>query len=242
MDWYDPEKLKAQDPWAFEEFFERNYSLVDFQDSEVKDRCVLDLGANRGYFSMRSVMGGAKMVVAVEPDLEAFDILTENVRKIPEILALNASAFDGVQRWTMIAQDGDNSNSKTGKVSGQPTGVEADKVASMSLGDLLGFFPPDDSLVLKIDTEGAEYDIMLSASAQEIRRFKWIYLEVHPQSEMLPSHPARQRNFLMDYMNLLGYEVAYQGSFFWNTYDAAGNMIDSRPLEDLQCLKLRRTE
>jgi FkbM family methyltransferase len=245
MKWFDPNALKAQDSWAFEEFFVNNYSLVNFQDSEVDGRCVLDIGANKGYFSMRTVMAGAKMVVAVEPDLEAFELLRDNVKDIPEVMPLNASVFDGIQRWTMIAktEDGDNSNSKTGKISAQPDGVKADKVHSVSIGNLLGFFPPkDNSLVLKVDTEGAEYDILLSSSAQDIRRFEWIYLEVHPQSEWLESHPARNKEFLLNYMTLMGYEVAHQGAFVWYTYDPAGNIVDCKPIDDLQCYKLRRVD
>jgi FkbM family methyltransferase len=245
LNWFDPARLEKEDPEEFKQFFGENYVLAELNDDEeLKGRHVLDVGANNGYFTMRSMVAGAKSVVAVEPSPVTFQKLHRNIKDIPGVTGVNAAVFDGVERWTTITDQ--NKHSKTGKWSdaqGEKDlgGAEAIKIRSLSIGELLSFFPSDDnSLVLKLDTEGAEYDIMLATAARDIRRFEWIYLEVHPISPALPEHPARNKQYLEDYMNLMGYELKHRGTIFWWSYDGEGNVLGCEPNYDLQCLKLKR--
>jgi FkbM family methyltransferase len=234
-EWFDEERLREEDPEEFEGFFDQNYILGEMSDDEVRGKNVLDLGANAGYFSMRCLVAGARKVVCVEPSPPTFARLHRNLGPAPGAVLVNAAVFDGVAEW--IGLTNENKHSKFRNLGEEG----ADKVQSVSLGDLLSFFPPgDDSLVLKVDVEGAEYDVMLSAAARDVRRFELIYLEVHPAIS-LPEHPARKKSFLEDYMSFLGYELVHRGQVFWWEYDWDGNVIGCHPIDDLQCLKLRRT-
>jgi len=80
---------------------------------DVKDKVVVDIGANIGNSAIHFVNSGAKRVIAIEPDSFTYDLLRENVRinemhsivtPINEVVSdkngyVKISIFNGKQHW-----------------------------------------------------------------------------------------------------------------------------------------------
>jgi len=67
--------LREEDVITVQEiFFEEEYALLN-----VKDKCVIDIGAYIGDSATYFVVSGAKEVIAVEPDDQAFRALCDNI-------------------------------------------------------------------------------------------------------------------------------------------------------------------
>jgi FkbM family methyltransferase len=209
--------LKESEPRLFAEMLENEYRVLDFSPSDAEGRIVLDVGAHVGTFSMLCWGRGAKSVLSVEPSPINYEKLVRNVSPLG-IDALNVAVHDGVNRFVTMQEYGAQSISVPSE----------NGIKSVSLDELVGLFPPGDDMTLKVDTEGAEYDIMLSAPARAIRRFKTIFLECHPREK-----PERwQRTSLMkDYMSFHGFVPAKEQPMFWNLYND-GKLMSSTVIEN----------
>jgi len=148
------------------EMFEENVYHIEGRD--LTDKLVIDIGANIGIFSYWAAQKGAR-VVAVEPH-------PESMARAQESLA----AFDGQITYIPKAVTGD----------GQPIDIidrtdwssasytrPGTTIESVTLDELLA--PYDKVDVVKIDTEGAEYDIILGASDATLAKVAYFAIECH---------------------------------------------------------------
>jgi FkbM family methyltransferase len=72
--------LNDQDPAMYREVIEANqYHL---SSSRVKDKVVIDVGANIGAFSLYAASLGAKKVVAIEPISASYNTFLNNIHKL----------------------------------------------------------------------------------------------------------------------------------------------------------------
>ena len=165
-------RLGTTDVAAFEHVFindEYGFSLAR------APTLIIDAGANIGmasvYFARR--YPDAK-IIAIEPDLGNFNILKQNAQMFPSIVPVQGALWNadgsvqvydgGHGSWGMRVKD-DNGNS---------TGF----VRSMKVGTLLREYGIDKIDLLKIDVEGAEYEIFEDAHAW-IDRVNAICIELH---------------------------------------------------------------
>lgn len=138
---------------------------------------VLDLGAGIGDFAVTAaILGGARCVVACEPDPSSFALLCENVRAngahgvVP--LALAASPDGGPLE---LASDAHPVLGATRPATGRGT-----PVASATLGDLVARLPGGCDF-MKIDVEGGEYALLLEGcDAATLAAIDRISVEIHP--------------------------------------------------------------
>jgi FkbM family methyltransferase len=122
--------------------------------------CVLDIGANIGWSSLQAAraVGPSGVVVALEPEIDNFRLLAENVRanRASNVIPLRLGAGRRRQ-WRTLALDADNAG-------GHSMVRPADRgrtervliVAAGELCSLLGVVPR----VVKIDVEGAEPEVV----------------------------------------------------------------------------------
>lgn len=61
--------------------------------------------------------------------------------------------------------------------------------------------PGTNDLVLQMDIEGAEYDVLLAASEDTLRRFRWMVVEVHKLHRLLRGKGLRTATQLFSRMN-----------------------------------------
>lgn len=138
---------------------------------------VLDLGAGIGDFAVTAaILGGARCVVACEPDPASHALLVENVRanraRAVVALRLAASPDGGALE---LARSGHAALGAARRATGAGT-----PVASATLRDLVARLPGGCDF-LKIDIEGGEFALLLEGcDAETLSAIGRISMEIHP--------------------------------------------------------------
>jgi FkbM family methyltransferase len=158
------------------------------------DDTVVDIGGHVGSFSVlagRAVQHGNGRVCTMEPFPDNYRMLVENVARNgleKKITTLPAAGWGTSGTLELIAYDQQHRNGlrmvrSTGMHTALAERAAANaakiKVPCMTLDDLLrtsGIAKVD---FLKLDCEGAEYEILFKASPDAIRRIDRIAMEIH---------------------------------------------------------------
>ena len=171
------ESLKRQEPATYHEIFDvDSYQLTE---SQIRDKLVIDVGANLGMFSLRCLELGATRVLAIEAQPVVFTGLMENVKTFSQIIPMNAAVLDVDGKTVTIKNEHVGS-----KVT---TDGEGDKVNTVTLKTLIDDID-DTDMVLKLDCEGSEFDILLNVEYDVIRHFAVIHMEVHANTNENPEY------------------------------------------------------
>jgi hypothetical protein len=134
------------------------YIAKEYEFLPVKGKVVIDIGANIGDSSIYFVENGASKVIAIEPDQKLFQFASKNVE-------LNGFS----ERIELINGICINANAGPPRVNG-PSLVSLQGIIEKS-----GITPT----ILKVDCEGCEYDVILSASSATLLNFSHIQIEYH---------------------------------------------------------------
>lgn len=160
------------------------------QDYRIKPGdTVLDLGANQGLFALYAAHLGAA-VQCYEPVMDIFNLLEENIKR--NGLAEKVQAH----RYAVCAADGEidiaipevsdviapgmasiNSRTLEGLDRDSGVGIKMEKVPTRRLGSILEKMGRVD--LLKVDCEGAELDILRSATADQASIIRNLVMETH---------------------------------------------------------------
>lgn len=189
----DREKLRTQDPAAYQEIFEENGYAV--KDEELKNNTVIDIGANIGMFSLLAAERGAKRVLAFEAQKEIFEkSLLPNIKNFGQIEPYNFAVHSTDGSTVFLENAGTIS-----KISETGTAVK-----TIRLDTILDRFKIDgNDLCLKLDCEGSEWDIIMSTDKSVLRRFKQIYIEIHSNTNKNPLY--QNATILQEHLKSLGY-------------------------------------
>ncbi len=174
---------------------------------------VIDIGANVGYFSLYvfARFPGSR-VIAFEPIESNFRLLESNRERNPK------------QDWTLVPQA---VYSQPGplvlKVAPQDEfttdatifenarGAEEIRVEATSLAEILETQVPGTVDYLKLDCEGAEYDVLYGCPPDLFERIRTIVVETHPGREENQTKQALQR-----FLGAAGYSTRTDSSpFIW---------------------------
>lgn len=142
---------------------------------------ILDVGAHKGYFSLfaaRHAAPGAR-IIAVEPHPQTAVILRENLRRngVEKVqVAECALAGNEGTAHLHLAQSFSHS------LHAGPD-AEAVEVETTTLPALIGRYEFEQIDFLKMDCEGAEYDVFLSAEAATLDRIGALSLEFHDRHD-----------------------------------------------------------
>lgn len=156
--------------------FSHSYQL------DVRDKVVLDIGANIGDSALSFVQEGAKKVVAVESDPFSFKLLNDNVDLNglnSRIITLNA-AFSGHSSKIRIPFRPQNTLGNS--TSSSDHGLI---VNTTTLREIVGNLDIPQGSIAKIDCEGCEYDSLTRASTNDLKLFDQFGIEYHYGSETL---------------------------------------------------------
>ena len=120
----------------------------------LRDRVVLDVGANIGSFTRHAALSGAKLVVAIEPEESNFTCLQKNAGDLENVLLLRGClGVLGGETEIFIAPSGKNPGNTTQT---PRRGRHAQRVMCWSISDIMSKYKPES---VKLDCEGAEYTI-----------------------------------------------------------------------------------
>jgi len=161
---------------------------------------VVDVGANIGAFAIYAARCGAERVYAFEPNCEAFETLCKNIAQ---------SGLEGVVLPFHLAVSGRNGRVKfpkraspynriLGEAATDP--VEFDFVDTVALGEIVASCQIERIDLLKLDCEGAEFDIVAGLDDATCSRIREIRMEYHRD-------PAEG---ILDILTERGFRTVYQ--------------------------------
>ena len=175
--------------------------------------CFVDLGAHVGYFSLIAsrLVGSEGSVVAVEPQSRLQAVLQQNVQENEcfnvRLVRAIVAAKAGTERLHLASSLNTGSSSLfRGTRYWQPT----ETIRSLTLADLLAKCGLRNVDLMKVDIEGAEYDVLMQA--EDVLRAGLIrVLAVDIHESVLARRglsPERLRSRLEDYGYRLNQETA----------------------------------
>jgi FkbM family methyltransferase len=155
----------------FNIFYKKEYEFLP-----VKDRVVIDIGANIADSSIYFAMNGAKKVIALEPFPKNFKIAQKNIAMngfTDKIELFNAGRCGGHSKDIILDASARGASCQTIQSS---TGSN---IHFFTLQELVDKYNIDSHAILKLDCEGCEYDIILSNSKTVLHKFSHIQIEYH---------------------------------------------------------------
>lgn len=160
-------------------FLKDEYGVLGARLSNLD--CVIDIGGHIGAFSFL-VAPLSGRVLTFEPIAENFDLLKRNLSppEFRHVTCVNAAVTDRKKEVRIYKSSASGSHSayQSNRVSG-----EFEVAPGMSLGDIFTEYGVEKCNLLKIDCEGAEYEILLSAGEDVMSRIFRIVLEYHDVAE-----------------------------------------------------------
>ena len=188
----------------------------------LKDRDVIDIGANMGTFSIFASKLGANKVVAVEPVSDTIRVFKMNMQKADVtniILKQNIASDESGKMMKMALQE------KCGHNSAYTESDNYEEVETTTLKDLLESTNKN-NVFLKMDCEGGEYDVLLTVDPQDMQAITTIAIEIH--GDLHPEYKGV--SIIQQKLTNLGYErVSHKQIGTWNV-DEFGNTFNYRDL------------
>ena len=219
--------LNEKYPTMYHEIFvQDDYRLV--HNERVEDRNVLDIGGNIGAFSLLASYLGAKKVVCVEPISTTYQSLLENIEqaKITNITPLKNVVSEVSGDLVKISL-----NNHSGLNSMFNVENDFETIESITLTEALSHFDSDD-ILLKIDCEGAEYDILLNATEEDMSRITEIVMELH--TDLNPKYKGSE--IMDDKLSKFGFTKLREDQMYIWYKDENGNVVNQT---ELPCLIVR---
>ncbi len=153
------------------QFIEEEYGWLN-----VKNKNVIDIGANIGDTAIYFALKGAKHVYAFEPYPYSYNIANKNIKlnKLQDKITLVNQGCGGRETAIKIGSTYKNfggtdlKHFKGGK-----------DINITTLKGIIKRFNIVGPSILKIDCEGCEYGVLLKAEDQDLRKFEQIQIEYH---------------------------------------------------------------
>jgi len=194
----------AMDIWSIKEtFIDRFYERfgTPIQDGWT----IVDIGAGLGDYAIFACNNfPSNQVFAYEPFHQSYVLLQKNLQlnKMERVMIFN-QAVSGQTGKILLDLSGGEPLQITSAELESDAGVQAERfiVDSLSLADVLEDNKLNHCDLLKLDCEGAEYDIIFSAGEAVLDRINRIVMEYH---DGVTDHSHKE---MVDYLSRHGYRV-----------------------------------
>lgn len=197
-----PELPLSQEKYAAVK--ELNHSLYDevfvqggymMYAEDVQDKVFVDVGSNIGVTVIKALSLGAKKVLSFEPNMVNYEILEKLTSDYGNVTNYNHAVYNSASSVRVTNE---------GMLSNMFHTTESDQIApAMPLSSIVAMLQPNEQAVLKLDCEGAEFDIIYNSPPQTVKRFSTIFFEVH--NDLVPQYLNGDVE-LMKYLTSLGFE------------------------------------
>jgi FkbM family methyltransferase len=185
---------------ADELFLERQYIFCE-QTIDKAEKAIIDIGGHLGFFSLyASLINPHVPIYAFEPHAGNFELLKKNLKDnhIKNVTAKNLAVSDSDEEVVLKLSKEDLNHSIVHAI--EDTG-EVQKVGSITLEGILRKFELEEVDLLKLDAEGAEFQIIEGASDEVFEKIQNIFLEYHDWV------PGGDHKRLQRFLEGQGYEV-----------------------------------
>lgn len=139
---------------------------------------VVDVGAHVGYFSLFAAknLAADSTIIAVEPSSKNFSVLTQNVatNQFSNIKLVHAAVSNKVGTQLLYLSKSENNS-----LFSDTATAASETVSTLTLDGLLQQQQLQTIDFLKLDCEGAEYDILYQTKPEILQKIKAISLEFH---------------------------------------------------------------
>jgi FkbM family methyltransferase len=191
------------DLWSVKEtFLDQFYTRYGV---EVEDGwTVLDIGAGVGDFSIYAAYGKPHAVIyALEPFVESYQILVQNLtlNAIDNVLVYPHGLWQETGRISLNISGGEPLQIMSQGLDETINLDDMGTVKALSLEDFLREIEIPQVDLMKMDCEGAEYEILLGASSQAMKRIDRLIMEYHDIGE------RRNHQVLVPFLKEMGYDV-----------------------------------
>lgn len=153
-------------------FFNKQYDV----DPHEYPKVIIDAGANIGLATLFFANKFPKAkIIAIEPELENFNILQKNVSEYPNVICLNKAVWYKKTRLCIQSSgEGNWAFSVTGSDQNNDDLIEAitfDEILELSGNTKLD--------IVKVDIEGAEKEVFTNFSSGTISKIRTLIVETH---------------------------------------------------------------
>ena len=156
-----------------EHLYDRQYKdYVDVEEGDV----VVDIGFNYGIFSLGALMKGASQIYGLEPNREIYKIIKKNYPEKGRVKIYNFAVSGKNETLTFNVGHNTLASSINSQVDDYK---ESYDVTCVNFYDFIKFNQIEKIDFLKIDCEGAEYEIFECIPDEFFRTIKKIHVEFH---------------------------------------------------------------
>lgn len=169
-----------------------------------KKATLVDVGAHKGYFSLFAYKnaGPGSTLIAVEPNASNLEVLRQNLvhnqaDQVEVVAAALHSKDEAIQLYC-----GASANHTIVPAEGVVPNEDTMEVQGIQLSTLMQRYQLEEVDFLKLDCEGAEYEILFGLSQAVFQKIKVISMEFHDLKR--PGHTALD---LADHLEKMGFEI-----------------------------------
>lgn len=186
------------DESVFNEIFtDRDYKILDQIIKNAKN-LILDIGAHLGFFSIYAKTINKDIpITAFEPDERNFDLLKENLKlnHIKNITVKRVAVSNTIQKQSLYISADSHNHSLLQSANVEQNNTKV--VDTTTLDKILAWTPVCD--LVKMDCEGAEFEIIKNLTPETFKKIKTFYVEYHEFGDNLKkenlSEVFRKNNF-----------------------------------------------
>lgn len=152
--------------------------VYNFFPNQFEPTVIIDAGANVGYSPIwfKKTFPNSK-VLAIEPEGENFKILSKNILGTPGIIALENALWFEQTSLTISNPTSDSWGFRLNTTNSS----NGNRIETITIPDLILNYSIDQIDILKIDIEGAEYELFKYGAESWLPSVKMIMVEVHDQ-------------------------------------------------------------
>ena len=185
----------------YEILLQSKYKSEYFFPNKLNPKIIFDIGGNIGITAvyLASIFPDAK-IYTFEPLPDNFEILKKNIQKYDNIEALNIGLGSSNGSFKVYLSD-DSENFGGVSFYPDPIGNKSDSYISCkvrNINEVIKELNIESIDLIKIDTEGAEHDILMALQEKILRNTSWITGELH----------GNQDFELLNYLNNFGFSIS----------------------------------